>query len=97
MSSASLEAKWTILLYEREGQAELGQRQTASSFFCLINVVLQSGHFFGILNIFSEPLLSFTNGSITSGIISPALWTITVSPIRISFRLISPSLCSVAI
>src|SRR5450756_1133105 len=55
-----------------------------------------TGHFPGILNGFSLPVLSSTMTFTTSGITSPALWTSTLSPMRTSFLFTSSSLCSVA-
>ena len=58
---------------------------------------MQTGQVSGILNkiefLFLFSIITLT----TSGITSPALWTKTVSPILISFRLISSWLCKVAL
>jgi len=56
----------------------------------------QSGHFAGILNGF-VPFSCGSTGPTTWGITSPARWTITLSPSRMSLRLMSSSLCSVAV
>ncbi len=97
MSSAALLAKCSIRFQERDGHDSFGQRQAASSAFSFTSLVPHSGQFAGILKGFSEPARSFTSGSMTSGIMSPALWTMTVSPTRIPLRATSPSLCRVAI
>ena len=77
-----------------------GQRLTASYFFViLLNSFIVSkpqGHFFGKLNFFDFPSLFFISTSKTCGITSPALSIFTVSPILMSFLIISSSLCKVA-
>jgi hypothetical protein len=55
----------------------------------------QSGHFFGILNGFVPGWCS-PAGPTICGITSPARCTTTMSPSRMSLRLMSSSLCSVA-
>ena len=54
------------------------------------------GQFNGNLNSFEFLPLFFKSTETTWGITSPALSIRTVSPIRISFRFISSSLCKVA-
>ena len=57
----------------------------------------QDGQFNGKINFFEFLSLFFKSTEITCGITSPALSTVTVSPILISFRIISSSLCNVAL
>src|SRR5438876_790698 len=78
----------------REGQARFGQRCIASPSGLTISAA-QSGQRFGILNGF-VPFRCSPAGPTICGITSPARWTITSSPSRMSLRLMSSSLCSVA-
>ncbi len=78
----------------REGQAGFGQRCiTSPSGFT--TGVSQSGHRAGILNG-TVPFSCGPAGPTICGITSPARWTITMSPSRMSLRLMSSSLWSVA-
>ena len=75
---------------------------TASFFFVIkLNSLIvfdpQDGQFFGNINFELSFDLFFISTDNTWGITSPALSTVTVSPILISFRLISSSLCKVAL
>ena len=56
-----------------------------------------SGHSMGMLKSLAAIGLWVSTTDTTSGITSPARRTITVSPIRISLRLSSSSLCKVAL
>ena len=78
----------------RDGQALLGQRCMTSPSGLTISAP-QSGHFFGIRNRL-VPFACGSTGPTTWGMTSPARWTMTVSPWRMSLRLMSSSLCSVA-
>ena len=78
----------------RDGQARFGHRCIASPSGLTISA-LQSGHRSGMRNGFVRFLRGST-GPTTCGITSPARWTITSSPSRMSLRLMSSSLCSVA-
>ena len=57
----------------------------------------QSGQLVGITNARSLPSRRSTTGASTSGITSPALRIITVSPIRMPLRMTSWALCNVAL
>ena len=57
----------------------------------------QEGQLNGKINFLEFLTLFFISTEITCGITSPALSTITVSPILISLRYISSSLCCVAL
>jgi hypothetical protein len=77
-----------------DGHLRLGQRcMTSPSGFTIS--VSQSGQCVGILNGF-VPFWCGRTGPTTCGITSPARWTMTTSPSRMSFRLMSSSLCRVA-
>ena len=78
----------------REGQARFGQRCITSP-SGLTTAVPQSGQCAGIRNGF-VPRRWAPAGPTTCGITSPARCTITVSPSRMSLRLMSSSLCRVA-
>ena len=78
----------------RDGQARFGQRCITSPSGLTISVP-QSGQCVGIWNGF-VPRRCLPAGPTTCGITSPARWTITSSPSRMSLRLMSSSLCSVA-
>ncbi len=62
------------------GQLGLGHLQITSPSF-LTNFVPQTGQYLGNLTSFSPPVLSSGKTLTTAGITSPALSTITVSPI----------------
>ena len=74
----------------------MGQRMSASPSFAGASVVPHSGHVVGMTNSRSEPSRRSTTGPSTSGITSPALRIITVSPISTPLRLTSEALCRVA-
>ena len=57
----------------------------------------QEGHFFGNVNSLELVSLFVVSTETTCGITSPALSTLTISLTLISFRLISSSLCNVAL
>ena len=78
----------------RDGQARFGQRCIASP-SGFTTGVSQSGQRSGIRNGF-VPRRCAPAGPTICGITSPARCTITSSPSRISLRLMSSSLCSVA-
>ena len=90
-------AAWTQLISDsrpREGHARFGQRCIASPSGFTISTP-HSGQCVGILNGF-VPRLCGPAGPTICGITSPARCTITSSPSRMSLRLMSSSLCSVA-
>ncbi len=74
----------------------LGQRRSLSPSFSCTSVVWQDGHSVGITHSASPSGRSGSTGPRISGITSPALRRITVSPGRTSLRLTSWALCSVA-
>ena len=74
----------------------LGQRRSLSPSFCWASGVWQAGHFVGILQGLSPLGRSGRTGPRISGITSPALRRITVSPGRTSLRFTSCALCRVA-
>ena len=78
----------------RDGHARFGQRCIASPSGFTISVA-HSGQCVGILNGF-VPRRCAPAGPTIWGITSPARCTITSSPARMSLRLMSSSLCSVA-
>ena len=78
----------------RDGQSLFGQRCMTSPSGLTMSAS-QSGHFFGMRNRF-VPFACGSTGPTTWGITSPARWTMTVSPSRMSLRLMSSSLWSVA-
>ncbi len=78
----------------RDSHFGFGQRCIASPSGLTI-FVPQSGHFSGIRN-FRVRFFRGSTGPTTWGITSPARWTMTRSPSRMSLRLMSSSLCSVA-
>ena len=93
MSIAAL-TQWIRVSRPREGQARFGQRCiTSPSGFTTSTP--QSGQRFGMRNRFVPGACS-PAGPTTWGMTSPARWTITRSPSRMSLRLMSSSLCSVA-
>ena len=93
MSIAAL-TQWISVSSPREGHARLGQRCMTSP-SGLTTSTPQSGQRFGIRNRFVLGACS-PAGPTTCGITSPARWTITRSPSRMSLRLMSSSLWSVA-
>ena len=96
MSIAPRETKCVRLSKPRPGQARLGQRwRTSPSGFS--TGVPQRGQCAGIFHGGLRSAPSGMCGPTTCGITSPARCTITVSPMRMSLRLMSSSLCSVAI
>ncbi len=95
ISSAVLEMKWKKLCCSTAKQLGFVQRYAASP-STLSTGESQTGQDFGNLNFSSEPVRMFGKTSTTSGMMSPAFWMITVSPMRISLRLISSSLWRVA-
>ena len=103
MFNASLDIKcliFSIAIFS-QSKPSLVHLLTASYFFVvLLNsfsvLEPQDGHFVGKLNFFEFFFLFFKSTSNTCGITSPALSIFTVSPILISFLIISSSLCNVA-
>ncbi len=78
------------------GQSELTQRRSASPSSRTSGWFSPQLHVSGNFH-FRAPRLRFdSTGPTTSGITSPALRTITVSPTRTSLRASSSSLCNVA-
>ena len=104
MLNASLDTKcliFSIAIFSHS-KPSLVHRLTASSFFVmkLYSLIVfdpQEGHSEGNINFFDSLFLSFKSTETTCGITSPALSIKTVSPILISFRIISSSLCNVAL
>ena len=94
MSIAAL-TQWMSVSRPREGQARLGQRCFTSP-SGLTTSTPQSGQCEGIFHGVVPGRCS-PAGPTTWGITSPARWTITRSPSRMSLRLMSSSLCSVAV
>ena len=74
----------------------LGQRRSLSPSFCSASVVPHAGHSVGITHSGSPSGRSGSTGPRISGMTSPALRRMTVSPGRTSFRFTSWALCSVA-
>ncbi len=95
MSSAPRDTKCLSASTWRLGQASFGQRCLASP-SARTTGVPHSGHRSGIEKTCSAPVLASRTGPTTCGITSPARWTITVSPTRMSLRRMSSSLWSVA-
>ena len=94
---ARREAKWLIACLRWAGQNKPPlQRATASSANFTISDS-HSGHTVGISNRFACCGRCSGKALNTSGITSPALRTITVSPIYTSLRRTSSSLCKVAL
>ena len=93
MSSAA-PTQWISVSRPRDGQARFGQRCITSPSGLTIPSS-QSGQRSGIRNG-AVPSGCGSTGPTTWGITSPARWTITVSPSRMSFRFRSSSLWSVA-
>ena len=97
ISKALRDAKCLIACLHCAGQNKPPvQRATASSSNCS-TLEPQTGQFSGmtILSVLSRRFSGTTRA--TSGITSPALRTITISPMRTSLRLISSILCKVAL
>ena len=94
MFMASLDAKWKIPSFTMEGHDILMHRLTTPS---LTAGDPHTGQISGIEKTPSDPFLRLSTGATTSGMTSPARWTITVSPTRRSLRRISSSLCRVAL
>jgi len=98
MSNASLDATWNNRSRSCEGQDRwLGQRMSASPSFSGRNAVPQAGQVVGITKGRSEPSRRSTTGPMISGMTSPALRRMTVSPISTPLRTTSVALCRVAI
>ena len=95
MSIARRDAKCSILRRTCAGHRALTQR-TATCAASFTTALPHSGHFIGIRNFFSDPVRKSFRTSTTAGMTSPAFSTITVSPMRMSLRAISSSLCKVA-
>jgi hypothetical protein len=96
MSKAPRPARWNSRSRSWAGQDRVfGQRQSTSS-SSLARAVWQDGQVSGNLNSRSPPVRRSATGPSTSGITSPALRRITMSPIRTPLRLISSALCNVA-
>ncbi len=88
-------AKWTIRPHRCAGHSTFTQLVAASP-SARTRGCPHAGQSFGNFHR-RRPLRRFaTTGPTTSGITSPALRTITVSPMRTSLRATSSSLCSVA-
>ena len=98
ISSALREARYSNRAESCAGQdCVLGQRQSASPSFCGANFVPHAGQFSGKVHSYSLPSRCSRTGPRTSGIISPALRIMTVSPMSTPLRLTSDWLCRVAI
>lgn len=74
----------------------MGQRRSTSPSFIGLSAVPHSGHSAGITNSRSLPSLRSVSGPMISGITSPALRSVTVSPMRTPLALTTSWLCSVA-
>ena len=97
MSKAPRPATWKTRSRTWAGQNWwLGQRRSLSPSFCCASSLSHAGHFVGIFQARSPFGRSGSTGPRISGITSPALRRITVSPGRTSLRLTSWALCSVA-
>ena len=96
MSKAPRPATWNSRSRSWAGQdREFGQRQSTSP-SSRASGVPQAGHAVGNSNSRSSPVRRSATGPRTSGITSPALRRITMSPIRTPLRLTSSALCKVA-
>jgi hypothetical protein len=93
MSIAAI-TQWLSVSRPRDSHFGFGQRCIASPSGLTI-FAPQSGHFSGIRNSLVR-LVRGSTGPTTCGITSPARWMITWSPSRMSLRLMSSSLWSVA-
>ena len=92
---ASLETKYSISLFTFSGQNGFGHfNATCPSSF--ISSVLHTGQCVGISISLSFPFLSLKTTFTTCGIISAAFSIITLSPILMSFLLISSKLWRLA-
>ena len=90
------EAKWIMACFCCAAQnIPPVQRSTASS-SCFLMCDPQTGQLIGMEKIIAVSGRLLNTTLTTSGITSPALLILTVSPIRTSLRRISSSLCSVA-
>ena len=97
MSKAPRPATWNTRSRTCAGHTSwLGQRRSLSPSFCWASGVLHAGHLVGIRQGRSPFGRSPRTGPRISGITSPALRRITVSPGRTSLRLTSWALWSVA-
>ena len=97
MSKAPRPATWKTRSRTWAGQSWwLGQRRSLSPSFCWASGVPQEGHFVGIFHGRRPLGRSGSTGPRISGITSPALRRITVSPGRTSLRFTSWALWSVA-
>ncbi len=97
MSKAPRPATWNTRSRTWAGQRSwLGQRRSLSPSFCWARGVAQAGHFVGIFQGLSPFGRSASTGPRISGITSPALRRMTVSPGRTSLRLTSWALWRVA-
>ena len=97
MSKAPRPATWKTRSRTWAGQNWwLGQRRSLSPSFCWASGVSQAGHLVGIFHARRPSGRSASTGPRISGITSPALRRITVSPGRTSLRLTSWALWRVA-
>ena len=96
MSIPPREAKWTRRAQRCAGQRTSPMQRATTSPSGRTTGLLQTGHLSGMTNSRSSPVRTETTGPTTSGITSPARRTITVSPMRMSLRRTSSSLCNVA-
>ena len=96
MSIALFEAKCDILRLSCAGHCRFWQRVT-DSHSGRSTSLLHSGHFLGIVNSFSSPILFSTIALTTWGITSPLLSIKTKAPILRLFLFTSSSLWSVAL
>ena len=96
MSKAPRPARWKSRSRSWAGQDRVfGQRQSTSS-SSRARTVPHAGHAVGNSNSRSVPVRRSATGPSTSGMTSPALRRITMSPMRTPLRLISSALCKVA-
>ena len=96
ISIAFRDAKWIMDCFCCAGQIRPPEQRMMASSSILISGELHSGHSVGILNFLIVLGLLSTSTLTISGITSPALRTLTVSPIWTSLRIISSSLWRVA-
>ena len=98
MSKAPRPATWKTRSSSWAGQVWwLGQRRSLSPSFSCTSVVPHDGHLVGIFHARRPWGRSGSTGPRISGITSPALRRMTVSPGRTSLRSTSWALCSVAL
>ena len=95
MSMQPRDAKWITLSTSCAGHERLGQRQMTSP-SGRTSAVPHAGHSVGIWKGRSSPVRRWVSADTTWGITSPARCTMTVSPMRRSFRARSSWLCRVA-